>query len=535
MSDRPVRKQSFLHGAAVLAMATLVVKVIGMFYKIPLQNIVGNAGYGYFTTAYDIYSVLLMISTTGLPVAMSRMISESQALGHTAQIKKIFRTSLYAFLALGVAGTLFMALGAQWLAADVMNSPNSWMAILCLSPAVLFICVISAFRGFFQGQSNMTPTSVSQVFEALCKLIIGLALAWVFARTLSNVPLAAGGAILGVTTGCVVAMVFLFSRYRKAVRGESFADGPTQSTKSTMKQLLAIAIPITLGSAGLQIINLADAALNMHRLLDGLHMAQETADNLKGIYNFCQTIFNLPCAFITPITISIIPAITEHLTQKNRRGAKMVESSALRIMSLIALPCAVGLAVLSGPILRLLCGYEGTDLQVGASILSVLGVTVVFNSLVLTTNAIMQAHGDVKTPVINMLIGGAVKVGINYWLVGLENVNILGAAIGTLCCYAVITVLNLFALKRLPGDHSLNLGKLMFRPLAAAAIMGLVAFFLNELLGNLLPSMSLACLMAIAVAALSYFIFVVLFKAITYEDCILLPKGEKIAKILRIR
>ena len=151
MNDRPVKKQSFLHGAAVLAMATLVVKVIGMFYKIPLQNIVGNAGYGYFTTAYDIYSVLLMISTTGLPVAMSRMISESQTLGHTAQIQKIFRTSLYAFLTLGLGGTLIMLLGAQWLAKDVMNSPGSWIAILCLSPAVLFICIISAFRGFFQG------------------------------------------------------------------------------------------------------------------------------------------------------------------------------------------------------------------------------------------------------------------------------------------------------------------------------------------------------------------------------------------------
>lgn len=535
MNDQPVKKQSFLHGAAVLAAATLVVKVIGMFYKIPLQNIVGNAGYGYFTTAYDIYSVLLMISTTGLPVAMSRMISEAQTLGHTAQIQKIFRTSLYAFLTLGLGGTLLMLLGAKWLAADVMNSPGSWIAILCLSPAVLFICIISAFRGFFQGQSNMTPTSVSQVFEALCKLVIGLALAYVFTRVFSDIPLGAGGAILGVTTGCVVAMLFLWAKYRRATKGEAFTQGPVESGKKTLKDLLTIAIPITLGAAGLQIINLVDASLNMHRLLDGLHYTQDAADNLKGIYNFCQTIFNLPCAFITPITISVIPAITEHLTRKNHRGAKTVEDSALRMMALISLPCAVGLAVLSGPILQLLCGYEGQDLQVGAGILAVLGITVVFNSLVLTTNAIMQAHGDVKTPVKNMLIGGAVKVAVNYWLVGVADVNILGAAIGTLCCYATITLLNLIAMRRLATGGKLSFMKVLFRPLAAAACMGLVAFFSNRLLLGIVPSAKLVCLVSVAMGGLTYLVLVAVFKAITYDDCILLPKGEKIAKILRIR
>ena len=535
MSNQPVKKQSFLHGAAVLAMATLVVKVIGLFYKVPLGNVVGDAGYGYFTTAYDIYSVLLMISTTGLPVAMSRMISESRALGHTAQIRKIFRTALYAFLILGLGGTLLMLVGAKWLASSVMNSPNSWIAILCLSPAVLFICIISAFRGFFQGQSNMTPTSVSQVFEALCKLFIGLSLAWLFVERFSNVPLAAGGAILGVTVGCVVAMVFLFFRYRKAVRGDDFTAGPVKSTRSTAKTLLSIAIPITLGAAGLQIINLADAALNMHRLLDGLGMSQERADNLKGIYNFCQTIFNLPCAFITPITISIIPAITEHLTQNNRQGARLVEHSALRIMSLIAMPCAVGLAVLSGPVLQLLRGYSGEQLVTGAGILSVLGVTVIFNSLVLTTNAIMQAHGDVTTPVKHMLIGGVVKVAVNYWLVGLEEVNILGAAIGTLCCYACITGLNLLAMRRLDKKQRFPLMQLMFRPLAAAAIMGVVSFFAFRIFGRILPSARLSCLAAVALGAAVYLGFSVLLRAITYEDCALLPKGEKIAKILKIR
>ena len=533
MNDKGVKKQSFLQGAAVLALATLIVKVIGMFYKIPLQNIIGNAGYGYFTTAYDIYSVLLMISTTGLPVAMSRMISESKALGNTAQIKKIFRTALTVFLTLGIVGSLGMLVLCRQLSVLATSFDTSWAAIACLAPSVLFICIISAFRGFFQGQSNMTPTSVSQVFEALCKLFIGLAAAWLILRLTQDVSLAAGGAILGVTAGCVISMLYLWRQYAKATSGQSFLDGPVKSGRQTMKELLAIAVPITIGSAGLQIINLVDTMVFMRRLTGAAGFGQLQAESAKGIYNFCQTIFNLPCAFITPITISIIPAITEHITKGNNRGAKMVEDSGIRIMSLISMPCAVGLAVLSGPVLQLLCGYEGSDLTTGTHILTVLGIAVIFNSLVLTTNAIMQAHGQVTRPVIHMLIGGVVKVIVNYFLVGIPALNILGAAIGTLCCYAVITTLNLIAMRNLTGEHKVNPLKAMLKPLAAAAIMGLAAFGAYTVLAGPLPQ-KLACLGAVGAGVVVYFLFVVILKVITYDDCMLLPKGEKIAKILRI-
>jgi len=534
MTDRPVRKQSFLHGAAVLAAATLVVKIIGMFYKLPLGSIIGDAGYGYFTTAYDIYSVLLMVSTTGLPVAMSRMISESQALGHTAQIRKIFRTAMRVFLILGLAGSLGMLLLCRQLSVLATSFPTSWAAIACLAPSVLFICVISAFRGFFQGQSNMTPTSVSQVFEALCKLAVGLGAAWFIMKQTQDVTLAAGGGILGVTVGCVAAMVYLWRRYRRAVAGASFEDGPVQSTRQTLRTLLSIAVPITLGAAGLQIINLADTMVFMRRLTQAAGFDQAAAENAKGIYNFCQTIFNLPCAFITPITISVIPAVTEHLTCKNRRGAKLVEDSAVRVMSLVALPCAVGLTVLSGPVLQLLRGYEGQALVTGAKILAVLGVTVVFNSLVLTTNAIMQAHGEVKKPVVHMLIGGGIKVAVNFVLVGIPEINILGAAIGTLCCYAAITMMNLAAMRRLGGEHPVAPLRAMFRPLAAAAVMGVAAFFACRGLSSLLSSPRMACIGGVFAGAVGYLVLVVLFRAITREDCLLLPKGDKIAKILHI-
>ena len=528
-----MKKQTFLQGAAVLALATVIVKLIGACYKIPLGNVIGDAGYGYFTTAYDIYSVLLMISTAGLPVAMSRMISEAQALDQPAQIRKIYRTAMYVFLFIGVIGSLSMLLLCRQLSVLVTGFDTSWAAIAVLAPSVLFICVISAYRGFFQGQSNMTPTSVSQVFEAVCKLVIGLGAAWLVMKKTNDVTLAAGGAILGVTVGCVVSMAYLSVRYRRAAPGLAKDVGPTKSTKATMRQLLAIAVPITLGAAGLQVINLVDTMVFMRRLTGSAGLMQEGAEAAKGIYNFCQTIFNLPCAFITPITISIIPAITGHLTLKNKRGARIVEESSVRITALIAMPCAFGLASLAGPILQLLRHYEGASLQTGSAILAILGICVIFNSLVLLTNAIMQAHGDVTTPVINMLIGGVVRIVVNYILVGIPSINIVGAPIGTICCYGSIMVLNLLAMRRNSETEAKLLGA-MGKPLLASFIMGAGAYMINRVLSHYLASASVSCLLSIAAAGVIYFVLVIALQIITYDDCLLLPQGEKIARFLKI-
>ena len=540
--NKSVKKQSFLQGAAVLAAATAIVKIIGAIYKIPLMNSIGAAGYGYFGTAYNIYDILLMISTTGLPVAMSRMISEAQTLEHHDQIRKIFSTALKVFLLLGILGTAGMLFFARPLSTMVHTHDGAWFAIVCLAPAVMLVCVIAAFRGFFQGQSNMTPTSVSQVFEALCKLIVGLGLAWLLmeltfdpAEPEANQTFGAGGAILGVTIGCVISVLYLWYRYRKAVRALP-AGGPVQSTRKTMTTLLAIAVPITLGSAGLQIINFVDSVVYMRRLGGAAGVLSARADELKGIYEFCRTIFNLPGAFITPIVISIIPAITSHLTMKNTRGVRMVEGSALRITGLIAAPCAFGLVSLSAPIVNLLMDsskYTPADVEIGGVILAYFGLTVLFNSVILVTNAMMQAHGDVTTPVINMIIGGVIKVIINFVLVGIPSLNIVGAAIGTLVCYLVIMVLNILAMRRKKTIELRSLAGLG-KPMLAGVLMGAVAYMANGFLTGILGA-SMACLAGIAVAAVVYVVLVIVLKVITYDDCMLLPAGEKIAKFLRVR
>ena len=556
MNDQPIKKQTFLQGTAVLAMATVLVKLMGFLFKVPLNNIIGEDGFGYFNTAYDVYNVLLMISTTGLPVAMSRMISQAQTLGNHAQIKRIYRTSLYVFLTIGMVGSLGMLFFCRQLSVMVTTNENSWAAIAALAPCVLLICLVSAYRGFFQGQSNMTPTSVSQIFEAVTRLVVGLGLAWLVmkltgeayvrmqgivlapgetAQDYGDITLAAGGAILGVTLGSLISVVYLHHKFRQSNQILSLGGGTAKSTRSTMKELLSIAVPITLGSAGLQIINLFDTMIYMRRLTGALQWTEKMADSAKGVYNFCQTVFALPCSFIPTITIAVIPAITASLTRKDLAEAKATSESSVRTMALIAMPCAAGLFVMAEPVIRLLCStYTEDRIQLAATMLAILGLTVIFNSLVLLLNAIMQAHGDVVTPVVNMLIGGIIKIIVNYILVGQPNLNIVGAPIGTFICYISITALDLIAMKRHISARP-AIFKNIIRPGLSSAIMGAATFMVYRVLSNAISSWKLACLLSLAFAVVLYAVLVVFLRCLTYEDCMLLPKGEKIAKILHIK
>ena len=243
MSDSS-KKQTFLHGAALLAIATAVVKIIGFFYKIPLSAAIGNAGYGYFTTAYNIYSVLLMISTAGFPVAMSRMISQASSLGNYAQVRKIYRVCRGIFLILGMISSVVMMTLCRQLA-QWLNQPDAWAAILCLGPCAFLMGIISTYRGFFQGQGNMRPTSNSQMLEAVFKLAVGLGGAFLVIKLTKNVGLAAGGAILGVTFSCLVSALYLRRVLRPAFRELPEGVGEVKSTKQTVRELLDIAIPIT--------------------------------------------------------------------------------------------------------------------------------------------------------------------------------------------------------------------------------------------------------------------------------------------------
>ncbi len=528
------KKPSFLQGTALLAAATVIVKVIGAIYSIPLKAIIGDKGFGYYSTAYEIYNVLLTISLTGLPVAMSRMISEASSLGHNNQVRRIYKTTRTIFLGIGIAGSLLMILLSKFLAGNLMHQPDAWTAIACLGPSALFICIMSTCRGFFQGHGNMLPTSVSQVLEAVVKLIFGLGLALVILKMTSDVSLAAGGAILGVTLSCLVSVFYLTARFRKSYKALEPTEEPVTSFRATAKSLLSIAIPITIGAAGLSILNALEIGIYMDRLL-ALGYSQNQADTMKGIYNFTQKIFNLPVSLVSPITISLLPAITAHITLQNNRGARATAESATRVLGLLCMPCTVGLIVLAEPVVALLGGYSGENLVLASRLMAVLGASVIFNALVLLTNAIMQSHGHASLPVVNTLIGGILKLGAVFLLTGNEHIHILGTPIGSLLCCITICILNVITMRRcIPHCPAVfqNLG----RSFLASVIMGAAVYGTWYALGHGLhiTSKLLLCAAPLMVGVVVYFFGAIALKAITREDCMLLPKGAKIAKLLHL-
>lgn len=528
------KKQGFLQGAAILTFGTLLVKLIGALYKIPMNRIIGTEGFGHFNVAYSIYNVLLMISSTGLPIAVSRMISEANTLGRKQQVQKIYKVSLRLFLVVGIVCSGTMLIFAPQLA-KLMRDADAVYAIAALAPAVLFVCIICSFRGYFQGQQYMTPTAVSQVIEALCKLILGLGAVFLILRLGFGVAEAAGGAILGVTLGTVFAAVYLFFQYRKkqVVLTEADRSIPADSTSATLKQLLKLAVPITIGSAGLQIFNALDTMIIQGRLQDAIGLTVKEATSMFGTYSAAQTFYMLPSALVQPLAISVIPTVTAALTLNNYRKARSTEESAVRMTALIGLPCGAGLAVLASPIQKWLYGYDAETLSVAGPILALLGVAVIFNCMVTVTNGILQAHGKVNIPIYTTLVGGLVNIITDYVLIGMGAIHIYGAAIATIAYCAVIMFLNVIAMHR-TMDLPPRILKQFVKPMIATALMAVAAYLTYEAVWNLLGSTALSTIASVCVAGIVYLALVYGMKIITWEDCQLLPKSQLIARILHI-
>jgi stage V sporulation protein B len=466
---------------------------------------------------------------------MSRMISQASSLGDYNQVRKTYKVARLFFLGIGLVSSLILVICSPWLA-EKMGQPNAALAIACLGPSALFMGLVSTFRGFFQGQGNMAPTSLSQVLEAFIKLVVGFGLALLVTQYYHHIPMAAAGAIIGVTCSCLVSALFLYGKFRPAYKSLPQSQDAANSTKKTALDLLTIAVPITIGSAGLQALTVVEQGLYMHRLLDTLGYAQERADTTKGFYDLATTIYNMPCSLVVPIAISVIPAISSALSLQDHAKVKETEESAARIAGLISLPCTVGLCLLSRPIMALLGGseYQGENLILAGNLLAVLGLCVFLYAIIQYTNALLQSHGFAYVPVIHMLSAGGAKVGIVYLLSGNPHLGILGAPIGMLLGYTAIASLNLIAIARLVPQKP-SLLKNFLRPvLPALAMGGFVALCYRGLLFLGITSRLMLCGAPIAVGVCAYGFGVILFKTIKKEDCLLLPKGEKLAKLLHL-
>ena len=557
-------RSTFFGGATILAAGIAIVKIIGMLYKIPLVSVIGDAGYADFSNAYNIYSVLLTISTAGLPVALSKMVSEASTMGRRDQVHKVFRVALSAFLALGLISFFIMYFGAARLA-GLMGDSMAADSIRVLSPAVVCVGCLAAFRGYAQGHGNMAPTAVSQIIEALCKLVIGLALAVYLMGLGRPEHEGAAGAIAGVTVGTILAlgyMVVSFALQRR--REDPCLDRSTDSAGGILKTLLTIAIPITLTSSMVGIVTVIDSALVQSQLqkalltvpdswalyedfLDfgplsaalaggadsaaALTAAEEASRSLYGNYAGTLTIYNLPSSLMVAITASVIPAISAALARRSRKSARRIAAASLRMCAIAALPMGVGLLVLGEPIIRLL--FRSLDPALAGALLSTLGVASIFVCVMMVCNSILQAYGFINLPVVIMLLGGVVKIAVNYNLVVMPQVGIYGAPMGNVLCFGLVCVLDLIVVSRvIPGFPGLF--SLFGKPVLAAAVMGGAVWGCYGLTSRLIESNTVCTLLSICVGGAVYLALIVLLRALTRDELALMPKGDKIARLLRL-
>ena len=503
------KSSTFFGGAAILAASIAVVKVIGALYKIPLGRILGDVGFGHFNNAYAIYNLLLMISTAGLPVAMSKTISEANALNRRNQVSRVFHVALVTFIILGSISSLIMFLFAQPLA-NLQGDSLAAPAVRVMALSCFFVCTMSAYRGYAQGHSDMVPTAVSQVLEAMTKLIVGLFLAWYLLRLGFGSEFSAAGAIAGVTASGLVSLVYLMFRFRRknSAQGLAKTDDRPESAKHILKVLASIAIPITLSSSVVPITTYLDTVQVQNLLQSALGYSEELA-----------------------LTACIVPAVSAALTKKDQIGAGKIAESALRVGALLALPAGVGLAVLSGPIIQML--YPETNQEIASHCLMVLGIASAFVCMMLLCNAILQANGRAALPIWFIAIGSATKLIVNFILVQMPSVGIKGAPVGTLVCFMLVSVMELIAIKRVT-PHPPKYLRVFVKPVLAAAIMGAAARAAYGILaGHLGNTMSVAG--GIVVGAIVYAILVLVLRIVSKDDLSLMPKGDKIARLLHIK
>lgn len=439
------KRPSFLSGVGILTLSSLVVKVIGLFYRIPLLNYLGTEGMGYFNTAYELYALFCVISTAGLPVAMSVLISALEAEGRGRESGRVFRVSLCLFAAVGGVGTLLLW-GLSSPFAALLGSPLSAACMRAISPTVFLICLSSAFRGYFQGKRQMLSTALSQVMEAAGKLFLGLAFAGFALSRGEDLPTVAAYAVLGLTVGTALSVVYLLCHKTLADRREPLpAVLGSSPTTPVLRPLLATAIPVTLSASLISLTKCIDLALILRRLQAVGYTASE-ATSLYGCYStLAVPVFNILPSLTTSVALSATPALSAAL-KKGREGIPELQktaASALGVTLTLSIPAALGLAVFSEDILSLLFGGQPEAVAQATPWLSCLGLSVPAACLITVTGAMLQAAGKAQKPIVSMLCGVAVKIAVAYTLLGRESWGMAGAPVSSLCCDAVIVLCNL--------------------------------------------------------------------------------------------
>lgn len=440
MNQTTTKNGNFIRGATILGIAGIIVKILGALFKIPLSRMIGSEGMGYYTTAFSFYTICLTVFASGFSIAISKMISDQLSIKNTAEAQNIFRVSRRLLLLEGLVITVLLVVFAGEIATWLGNA-DAGLPLRTLSSAMLFVPVMAAYRGYFQGKNNMQPSAVSQIFEQFFRAISGLFFAILFFPY--GFVEGAGGATLGTVVGAAAGLLVIIVIYHKEKKRHlrpSAIESPTvQPARSIVKQLFLIAVPITIGNLAVPLINITDVFVSFSRLhLAGFSLEQSN-QMLGQLSGMASTLINLPQVITAAIGTSIIPIIANlSMTKQSSRLTKEI-SLAFKLTSLIAFPAMAGLFVLSGPIIRILFPKEPASV---GQMLAILSFGVFFLSMMQTITAILQGLGKSHIPVINLFVGLGVKVLLAYVLVAQPAIHIFGAALGTVVAYAVACILD---------------------------------------------------------------------------------------------
>lgn len=531
------KRRSFIEGAAILTAAGLFAKALGSIYRVFLTRIIGTEGIGLYQVAYPIYTTLLVVSRSGIPIALAKLISEKISRGERKAAFQIFKVSRYLSFFLGLFFSLLMIVLAKPLTVIFKWGPDAYYPVLAIAPAIFFVSIMATYRGFFQGLQDMVPTALSQIIEQFVRMLTMISLAYLLVK--KSLSLAAAGATFGAVTGSIAGLfilIFIYYKRRKKiwsfVREDQASYLDISETREIIKEIASLAIPITLGALVQPLMNLVDSIIVPMRLqagnIAGEHMA--LFGELSGV---AMTLVNFPTIITASLATSLVPSIAEAYALREDLLIKRRTQTGIRLAILISLPAAVGLFVLAEPLTTIIFAVPSA-----ARILRITAWSVIFIGLQETSSAILNGTGRTRIPARNLFIGALINAFFNYTLTADPRFGIKGAAFGTVCGFAVAAFLNLIYVKRYT-DFKIDIKALVLKPVIAVLVMGLVVkqgfVGLDYLLSFITTYHYLiATFLAVILGVLVYFLLLFLTKEIKYNDLLMIPRvGERLARICK--
>lgn len=527
---------SFMKNVVILIISQLLVKILGFIYRLVITNVegFGNTGVGYYAAGYQIYSLLLTLSSTGIPSVVSKLVSERLAVGDKDGAQRVFKISLKFFTALGLIFSFLLYFGAGFIANNILNVPDTVYVMRVLAPAIVFVSISAVLRGYFSGQQNMKPTSISQTLEQFLNCI--LSITFVYACVGKDAYIMAAAGNLSTTLAIVISFTYMVLYYRKTkIVPEEGQKSPERkkSSKQLLWTILGISIPITIGSIVSVVGSVIDTATVSNCIqiaYSNTGMTKEALETLamtkSGILSKVDTLVTFPIAINTAFSTALVPAISESIAKKEYNTARRRMSFSLFASILIIFPCAMGFSVLADPILKMLYP-SASD---GALILQLSTIPMIFIALNHTLSGGLYGLNLSKVPAIALSIGIVIKTILNIILIRNPNINIAGAVIGSIACQAISFTISYRVLK-VKLNLKIDNKKILLKPALAAAIMGIIVYIAYNLL-HIFTRNTISTIMAILIGIVTYLIAIIALKVLSKEDMLMLPFGSKIYNLL---